>query len=253
MKKKLIVFFGTILFALLLPAKVNAGNSTLEIKHNSFEGDTLVVDVYLDPSDTLINAVTADFTYPSTILSFESIDTSESLFDNFIEKKNGEEGKVLLSAYSLYGVNKAGVIASVTFKAIAPGKANLEFTDDVLVMEAYTATNTLETKLPATYNISSDITDLPETGTTETVVTASGIIALIAILMIILLAIAGFTMWGGIYLSLGKWKVSTEGGFEMGKKGKKAKGKRSQPKAGSPMAKKVKSKKQTRKKAKKKK
>jgi len=218
----------------LFPYKVNAESATLEFRHGNFEEGTITTHVYLNTSGTLVNGVTADFTYPSDLLEVTELNTNDMLFTDYVEKDYSQSGVIYISCYSIEGINGEGNIATVKFKTLKPGEAVLKFTDDVLVLDAENSENILSEAETGTYTINESLSTLPQTGTESEVLT--GLIALIAIVMIAIFTIAGFTMWGGIYFSLGKWELSSEGSFEVGGKGKKKVQKRTQikTKAASP-------------------
>lgn len=226
--------------------KVTAGNATLEFKHDTFEEGIITTHIYLNTSGASVNGVTADFTYPSDLLEVTELSTDNMLFIDYIENDYSQTGIVYISCYSIEGINGEGNIATVKFKTLQSGEAVLKFTDDILVLEAENSENILSEAKTGTYTINENLSTLPQTGSTPEVLT--GLIALIAIVMILIFTIAGFTMWGGIYFSLGKWELNTEGSFEVGGKGKKKTKKRTplKIKAASPK-KKIQSKKSKRK------
>lgn len=190
-------------------------DASLEFRHKDLLSDVILTSVYLNTGGELVNGVTADFSYPSTLLRVEKIDISNSIFDNFIEQDfTTSSDTVYLSCYSLEGVSGEGEIATVQFRVLQNGKATLEFTDSAAVAEASTSTNILGETDTGTYTINEDLSVLPETGVTTGSAVLDALIIIIALVMLALFVIAGFTMWGGIYLSLGKWEV--EGRYEVG-------------------------------------
>jgi len=219
------ISFLFILFTLLLIpniklAKASENKATIEFKHVSFENDKIKTSVYLNTSSINVNGVTADFTYSSEILQITDLEIDDSVFDNFVESDYSQVGSLYLSCYSLDGYTGEGAIAEIIFEPISSGTATLAFTDDAVVLESNTSQDVLETPESKVYTVSEDLIALPETGTETEIITISGIVLFIALLMIAIFAIAGFTMWGGIYFSLGKWEISSEASIGGSKKGK---------------------------------
>ena len=209
-----------LLILILIPTKASASSATLEFKHKDFEDDKIITEIYLKTGSLYVNAVIADFTCPSELLEIQEINIEDSLFDNFIKKDYSNAGTVYLSCYSSSGIRDEGNVATITFRALQEGEASLEFTNDASILKMADSSNILSEATSANYTISQDQLSLPETGTTEEVVTVTGLMILILLAMIILFTLMGFTLWGGIYFSLGKWEVKTEAGVELGKKGK---------------------------------
>lgn len=202
-------------------SKVQASEATLEFKHVSFDEENITTNIYINTYGSNINGVTADFSYSSDILEVTEVSTEDSVFDNFVENDYSQSGIVYLSCYSIEGYTGEGLLAEVSFKAIGSGSATLTFTDDVVVLESDTSNDILATPESQIYTVSEDLITLPETGTESEVLAISGIVFFIAIVMIVIFALAGFTMWGGIYFSLGKWEVSSEASVGVGDKKKK--------------------------------
>ncbi|MBN2016385.1 hypothetical protein JW766_06180 [Candidatus Dojkabacteria bacterium] len=222
--RAVIVILTAIVFLGLMPINTFASEAKLEFKRVETNNSTLAVDIYLDTGSININAVTADFTYPAEVLKVKNIDIENSLFSQFIEKDYSQSGTVYISCVSFNGISRTGVVARVTFEILGPGTAQLEFTQDVAVLDTDRSVNVLGSAEPVLFNVSEDLAVLPQTGTEEQIALATGLIALLTLVMIALFAIFGFTIWGGVYFSLGKWQVKTEGGIELGKKDGKGKG-----------------------------
>ncbi|MDD3647588.1 MAG: cohesin domain-containing protein [Candidatus Dojkabacteria bacterium] len=230
MKKYISSFlFATFVFLFIFPINSKAAEkkATLEFKHKSFQDGVIVTDIYIDTGGITVNTVTADFEYPSKVLEVTDISTSSSIFPYFVEKDFTKAGIVYISCFSIEGVNDKGPIATITFNSVSAGKAELSFTEDAVVLEAENSSNVLKTPETALYTVTEDLNILPQTGSTEQSVLL-GLFVLILLVMIVLFALAGFTIWGGIYFSMGKMKV--EGKYEVGlgksKKEKIAKGKK---------------------------
>lgn len=220
--KKIILFWGLcfLLFA-FFPMRANADNATLEFKHVDFGDETVTTKLYLYTGGNTVSSVTADFTYPTDLLEVTGLDAADSVCTEIDRWDSSTPGMVFISC-SLDGYTDGG-IAVVTFKVKEKGKATLQFTADAAVVAAATAENIMGEVEDAVYTISEDLTVLPETGTYSAAQVMYALIFLVALTMLVIFAITGFTIWGGIYLSLGKWKVEGkyEVGFGKGNRGKK--------------------------------
>ncbi len=220
--KKFSVIFISVTAFLISPSNIKASENqaTLEFKHASYEDGIVTTNLYLDTGGNTIYGITADFTYSSDLLQVTEIATENMLFENFIESDFSSPSIVYISCFSINGINDEGNIATIKFESIDSGEAVLEFTDDVLVLDT-NSENVLSEAIDGTYTITEDLEALPQTGTEENILIA--LVAFILLIMIVIFAISGFTMWGGIYFSLGKWKVDTKGEFSIGKKDKRKK------------------------------
>ncbi len=215
------VFILISVLILFSSSRVHASEATLEFKHISFDNENITTSIYINTYGANVNGVTADFSYSSDVLEVTEVSTEDSVFDNFVENDYSQSGVVYLSCYSIDGYTGEGSLAKVTFKAIGSGSATLTFTDDAVVLESDTSLDLLTTPESQIYTVSEDLIALPETGTESEVLAISGIVFFIAIVMIVIFALAGFTMWGGIYFSLGKWEISSEASVGVGDKKKK--------------------------------
>lgn len=218
------LFFCITLSILLFSAsEVEASSgASLSFRHEDFSDGEIVTTIFLDTGEKEINAITADFTYPSNLLEVVEIKTSKSIFENFIELDHSLDGIVFISGYSTEGISDEGTVATVVFKTLSPGVAQLKFTEETAVLSSSNSSNILDKKEETQYTITDTLSALPATGSETRV--AAGILAIILLVMIVIFALLGFTIWGGIYFSLGKWKV--EGKYEVGMgKSKKRKSK----------------------------
>jgi hypothetical protein len=195
---------------------VHAAASTLEFKTSSVEEDSFTIQVYINLYEDEANAVTANFTYPKDLIKATNIKTTE-MFSNVIDADISTEGYVYLSATSDSSVTGEGALALVTFSILNAGTAEFAYTDDSAILDSSTSENILVSARNASYQINA-LTSLPETGVEESVDPFFGLVLLILLVMIIIFTIMGFSMWGGIYFSLGKWEVG--GKYEFGLKKK---------------------------------
>lgn len=116
-------------------------------------GATVQVTIRANSHATLVNGVTADFTYPTNRLTFQSIDASMSPFTVPLEN-SGADGEVKISR-GILGDSTSGdqIVAVVTFTANAAGSTALAFTSDVMIADTATSSNICEAATGATYTI----------------------------------------------------------------------------------------------------
>ncbi len=208
--------------------KVKASSASLTFKHENFEENKITTGIYVDTGGQSVSGITADFTYPKDKLKVLSIETDNSLCNNFIEKEVVKAGRINLSCFTIKGMNGQGDIATIKFQTKDTGKALLKFTSDAAIVDSETTKNILSKPETATYTINEDLSVLPQTGETQTYV-AFGFVLLVLLVMLILFILTGFSVWGGMYFSLGKWKVS--GKYEVEKQKKEAKAKKKKNKS----------------------
>jgi hypothetical protein len=222
LKKFMLIFLLTFVLSPLFSKDVQASDATLEFKHVEVLDQTITTKVYLSTGGNTISSVTADFTYPSDLLEVTDIDISDSIFDIAVKQDYSLEGTVYLQMSSTDGVSKDGTVAVINFKTLTEGEAQLVFSDNADVLSAANSENILGSAETGYYSISQDLTALPETGAAVQLRIFYALFLIIAFMMLIIFALAGFTMWGGIYFSLGKWEIKGEYDVGVGKgKGKK--------------------------------
>lgn len=116
-------------------------------------GATVVVTIREQSGSTAVNAVQANFSYPTAQLTFQSIDTSMSPFTTTIESTGGS-GNVRIGVGLLAGsVSGSQIVGTVTFTAGTSGAAALVFASDSGIAEAATSTNICKLKIGAAYTI----------------------------------------------------------------------------------------------------
>jgi hypothetical protein len=99
---------------------------------------TFTVDVRENSSTTTVNAVQANFSYPTTLLTFVSIDTTGTAFSVQAENTGGS-GLVKLGRGTTTPVTGDQLIGKVTFQAGATGgAANLAFVSGTALVNATT-------------------------------------------------------------------------------------------------------------------
>jgi hypothetical protein len=104
---------------------------------------TVTVDVRENSGATAVNAVQANFNYPTGILTFVSIDASTSAFGTQAES-TGSAGLVKLGRGTTTPVTGDQEVAKVTFTGLATGgSANLAFTTGTALVNSTTNTDIL--------------------------------------------------------------------------------------------------------------
>lgn len=211
-------FFASLLLFSFGVSAVSAQeqDARLDFEHIEATNDEISMAVTVDTADRSVNWIVADFLYPSDILAVQDVEVTESPFAEFFTVDYETPGVVRLKYVSNETVAGDGTFAVVRFGVVGSGRAEINFTEDVMVGLQVPLVDTqldyLGESSSAVYTIDDDLGVLPETGTTEDVATIAGIIILILLLMIVIFAFSSFTIWGGVYLSLGKW----EGRFSIG-------------------------------------
>lgn len=225
--KKICMLITLLLFLFpILSSKVRAASTKLEFTYTEASDDTITIQIYLTPGGNTVNTITADFTYPSDLLEATSLKTTDSLCDNFVRHDYSTDGVVYITCSSNDDITEEGAVATVTFKALSSGDAELKFSDDAAVFDANTSEDILAETESGNYTINSDLSILPQTGISAEPRIFFALLVLTILVMLIVLTLVGFTLWGGIYLSLGKWKF--EGKYEVGVGKGKKKGKKEQ-------------------------
>jgi hypothetical protein len=98
--------------------------------------DSFTLDLVVDPSGEEINAVETEISFPTDKLSLESLSKENSFCSFFIEEKTDNvAGKIKISCTAPYpGTDKLSNVASLTFKIINAGAADLSLSADSLVL-----------------------------------------------------------------------------------------------------------------------
>ncbi|MBI4033675.1 hypothetical protein HY379_01620 [Candidatus Saccharibacteria bacterium] len=107
-----------------------AGSATLYLSPASASvasGSNLVVKVYEDSGSTGVNAVQANLTYPTNLLSYVSY-ASSSAFSVEAENPGGNSGSLRFARGSITPRTGAQLVVTITFKAVTgSGTANVSF------------------------------------------------------------------------------------------------------------------------------
>jgi len=191
--------------ATLQNVKAESENATLSFQKGGVTENSITVDVVLKTNAHTVKAVTADFSFSPEKLEFQRIESNNKLFSEIVKQEVSSTGIVYLSYYSDKGVKGEIVVASVLFKVLTLEEAKLNFTKNVLALDADTHTNILGDVNSSKITVPSKLSTLPYTGIDNDMF--RGIVLVIAVILIFMLTIAGFSTWGGIYFLLGKWEV----------------------------------------------
>jgi hypothetical protein len=119
---------------------------------NFSNGSTVQFQIRVDSQATDINVVQADITYPTSRLTFQSIDRTGSPLTTAIQSEGGG-GQVKLGVGILGGTTSGDqLVATITFTASGNGTATIAFANTSGVAAA--GVNVLEETTGATYTIS---------------------------------------------------------------------------------------------------
>jgi hypothetical protein len=134
------------------PSAHATGNSALYFHQlkSMVVGSTYTVQVRAYSAGTNVNAVEADFTYPTSMLTYSSIDTSSSSFD-INASSTGGSGSVAIGLGSTTGVNGDLLVANITFNVVAVGTADLTFQNSSVLLASSNNANTLGTLSNASF------------------------------------------------------------------------------------------------------
>lgn len=126
-------------------------------------GQAVNVQVYTNTGPDAVNAVQADFSYPTAKLKFDSIDGTGSAF-GLDALSTGGNGKVSIARGTSGGtspVKGTELIATVHFTAQASGSASLAFLNTSHVVRASDSTDVLSSTTGAAYTIAVAATPTP--------------------------------------------------------------------------------------------
>ena len=140
---------------LALPVQAT-GSTTLYLSPASSTtnvGSTLSVTVRENSGSTDVNAVEADFSYPSNLLQYASTDFSSSAFE-IAASSTGGSGTVSI-ARGTVNLTLSGdqVIGIVNFNVLAAGSATLSFLNSSAVAATSNSANTIGTMTGGSYTL----------------------------------------------------------------------------------------------------
>jgi hypothetical protein len=136
-------------------------------------GAQIRVAVRLTDDVDPVNAVQANLAYPQNRLQFSSIDSAGSSFDIAAPSKGGN-GTVEIARGALQPVKGNALVATVVFKVLAAGTADLEFAQGSAVPRAADARDTLGTRISARISLGSS-SGGTHTVTTKTTTSSSAV------------------------------------------------------------------------------
>ncbi|HLG90681.1 MAG TPA: cohesin domain-containing protein [Candidatus Saccharimonadales bacterium] len=130
---------STLALQALHVAPAMAAGATLYLSPGSASvanGSNLVVKVYEDSGSTQVNAVQANLTYPTNLLSYVSY-ASSSAFGIEAENPSGNSGSLRFARGSIAARTGAQLVVTITFRAVASsGTANVSFSSGSSVNSA---------------------------------------------------------------------------------------------------------------------
>jgi|GEM_PF-4219381 len=125
-------------------------------------GQTLTVTVYTNTGGDPVNAVEADFSYPSSKLQFQSIDTGSSAF-GISAPSSGGSGTVQIARGNTSGISGTLIVAAVHFTVLATGSAAMSFQGSSAVVRSTDNANILSGTTGANFTLSAAATPPPST------------------------------------------------------------------------------------------
>jgi hypothetical protein len=141
-------------FAYIAPSSAHATSSgTMYFMADGVmaSNSDFTVQVRIDTGGQTVNAVQADFTYPTGVLTYVSSDTSSSAFD--IDASSSAGSGTVSMARGASGTPRVGdlLVARVTFHVATTGSATLAIQGSSGIAEAVGSTNILVTKTDGVY------------------------------------------------------------------------------------------------------
>jgi Cohesin domain len=145
----IMVAIVTAAVAVSVPAYAS-GNANLYIQQLNpmVVGSTVTLQIRLNTNGSHINAIEADITYPTNLLSFVSVDSASlSAFPTDVSDTGGS-GSVAIARgvdfpYANTGISGGFKVANVTFNVLAAGTANIIFQNSSDAADATTNLNDL--------------------------------------------------------------------------------------------------------------
>jgi hypothetical protein len=129
------------------------GSLTLSPARGSFTaGQVVTVEVSVNTGGTPVNAIQADFTYPTSKLQFQSIDATGSVM-SIDAASTGHNGVVSIARGNTTPYTGAGRVAAIHFLALSGGSANLVFAGTSHVVSSTDNTDVLGSATGAKYTL----------------------------------------------------------------------------------------------------
>lgn len=145
------ILFLSAMFLLFVAVRADAATLYLNLDKTVFPiGDTFTAEVRINSDDAGINAGQATISFPTSILSVESVEKTDSLFDFWLQEPSfsNENGTINFLGGSINGFSGQSLkILSIVFKIKGAGKASLSFSNAAITASDGSGTNILsETK-----------------------------------------------------------------------------------------------------------
>ncbi len=122
-------------------------------------GQTFTVTVGVSSPDQAMNAASGDISFPSGVLHAESVSKAGSVMSLWVQDPTvsnaGSSGDVNFSGVVLNPgfTGNAGKLVAITFRAVAPGSANLSFADGSVLANDGNGTNILTSMPGASFTV----------------------------------------------------------------------------------------------------
>jgi hypothetical protein len=99
-------------------------------------GNTLTLDLVVDPAGEEINTVSTEISFPTDKLSLTNLSKTNSFCSFFVEEKiDNALGKIKISCVTPYpGTEKMSNVISLTFTNLVQGSADINLSDDSMVL-----------------------------------------------------------------------------------------------------------------------
>jgi hypothetical protein len=131
-------------------------------------GSTLTVTVRINTGGDNVNAVQADLTYPTSKLTFQSVDATASAFD-ISAPTSGGNGAVSIARGKIGNVTGDAEVAKVKFTVLnSAGSAAITVNSSSVVARSSDSTNILVNRTGGTYTIPAAATPTPTPAKTPT-------------------------------------------------------------------------------------
>ena len=123
-----------------LPAVAQGAGASLYLAPSSgsfLNGSTFTISIFLNTEGNEINLVWADLKFPPEILQVTSPIADTSFISEWIVPPNysNERGMISFKGGIPGGIStSAGLVSSITFRAVAPGTAKIEFSEESKIL-----------------------------------------------------------------------------------------------------------------------
>lgn len=183
----------------ITPSRLQAAGGSIyfaNIPEQVAVGETFSTKIMIDSAGQDVSTVIVEFTYPSDILEFVEIDTTQSVFESNGEGDIETPGKIAFTRYTLSEsyYNGTGSVATVTFRKIKDEEATLTFTDETALLNTNVTLpeDIIESKESVTVSpkpTSTSLTDRIDLSNNSTVLIIVGICLISFVVVIIYLVV----------------------------------------------------------------